>query len=306
MVLMLPRLPALTTLEMLLVGGALAVVAALAPLPLYLLALMLFGLPHVLWELNWIRRTYRNCIPNAWWGVWALILLVQALARLGAWQGWVQGETTMVVDLVTLALLMMTVIALAYRQGGVRAWLVAGAALLLGYGLLWAVNHGDVVAVLVLLAIAHNFTPLLLVPPAQRFGDLSARRALSLLFTLPWLLAAFLWLLGTRAAPGGLWMPSEAAWLQPYLAQGFGAVLSGLVLAQCLHYYSVLRLLPTTLPVPSPRQWQLGAVLVSGGLTAYFVSDFMAARKLYAVAAGVHAWLEFPLILLLLRSKRDT
>jgi hypothetical protein len=306
MALTLTRLPELSTLELLVVGISLAALAMLAPLPLYLVALVVFGLPHVLWELNWIRQTYRQRIPARWWLVWLAILLVQACTRFGAWLGWVQGETTMVVDLLTLALLIFAAAALAYRQGGARAWLIAGVAVLLGFGLLLAVNAGNLVGVLVLLAIAHNFTPLFLVPREQTFGNLPSGRVLVLLFSLPLLVVALLLLVGVSATSSGLWMPSEATWLQQHLQQGFGAVLSGLILAQCLHYYSVLRLLPTTLPPVTASQWQIGALVLSLALTGYFAVDFTAARKLYAVASGVHAWLEFPLILLLFSAKRDT
>jgi hypothetical protein len=51
--------------------------------------------------------------------------------------------------------------------------------------------------------------------------------------------------------------------------------------------------------MPAPRWWLLGAVSASVLLMLYFLADFKAARQLYAVAAGFHAWLEFPLILLL-------
>ena len=72
------------------------------------------------------------------------------------------------------------------------------------------------------------------------------------------------------------------------------------MLAQCLHYYCVLRLLPSTLSATVSRQWQIGAIAASLALTLYFFHDFTAARQLYAVAAGAHAWIELPLMLLLL------
>lgn len=290
----------LSVWELAAVGTVLMVAAVLAPLPLYLLALSVFGLPHVLWELRWIRQTYQAQIPSWVWLAWWGVLGLQAAARLGSWLGIVSAPVTLLVDLLALALLFWVVAALAWRWGSLRAWLLAVLAACLGVALLWVVNNGDVVAVLVLLAITHNFTPLFLVSQGQRFAMFPARSVLVGLFSLPLLLIAALWWLGMPAPNTvGWWMPSEATWLQQHLTQGFAAVLSGVVLAQCLHYYSVLRLLPTTLPMPAPRWWLLGAVSTSVLLTLYFLADFNAARQLYAVVAGFHAWLEFPLILLL-------
>jgi hypothetical protein len=100
-------------------------------------------------------------------------------------------------------------------------------------------------------------------------------------------------------------MPSEAKWLQQHAPQWASGLLSAVILAQCLHYYSVLRLMPTTLAAQPPLKlvglaWQYWALAASLLLSLYFIYDFTQARQLYAVAAGIHAWLELPLIALLL------
>ena len=308
----------LSVLELGLVGTGLAVAAIFAPLPLYLLALTLFGLPHVLWELRWIRQTYQAAIaPLVWW-LWWGVLGIQALSRCSAWLGIIPADITAWVDLLTLALLFMVAAVTAACSRTFRAGVFASLAVGFAAALLWAINTGEVVVVLVVLAIAHNFTPLLLVTTGQRFHALAAKPVLWGLFSLPVLVVLTLLVVG-KSVPDttGWWMPSEATWVQQHWASAFTALLSGLVLAQCLHYYSVLRLLPTTLVLPTASGWLVGAIGVSVGLSAYFMVDFKAARQLYAVAAGIHAWLEFPLILLLLHglkpetaregeSKRDT
>lgn len=292
---------ALSGWELGVVSVGLVCAAMLAPLPLYLVALTLFGLPHVLWELHWIRQTYRLHIPNGMWLAWWGILGIQASSRLGAWAGWVTVDLTLLVDVLTLVVLLWVAAGMAWRAGTLRAGLLAGLAVGLGAALLWVVEQGDVIGVLVLLAIVHNFTPLLLVAHGQHFSAFPARTVLLALFSLPVLVMILLLLAGMPAPETtGWWMPSEASWLQQHLPSGFAAALSALVLAQCLHYYSVIRLLPTTLAAPAGRFWLWGVLAVSLSLTVYFMTDFKAARQLYAVAAGVHAWLEFPLILLLL------
>jgi len=290
------------------VGFVFAAAAMLAPLQVYLVALIVFGLPHVLWELNWIRHTYRSSLPARWWAAFFAILLLQATARLGIWAQSVPAEIAMAVDVLTRALLAFLAGMAVQQHGGTRAWLAAAIAVVIGIGLIVAVDAGSVAGVLLVLAVAHNFTPLALVPSSQRFGKTPARRALGFLFTLPWLVAAAMLASGFSSplgstigiAPGAAWMPNEAAWLRQHFALGFSAALSGLVLSQCLHYYCVLRLLPSTLRPDVSRQWQKGAIVASVALTVYFILDFTSARKLYSVAAGVHAWLELPLMLLLL------
>lgn len=303
-----PVCRSVTRAELIAVGSVLSVMAAVAPLPLYVSALAIFGLPHVLWEMNWIWRTYERSLPML--GVMTLfaILLLQAVARLGTWRGVVPANTTMVVDVMTLTLLTFAAAILMRQYEGRRKWLGIFLALAISAGLIVAVETDSVAGVLVLLAIAHNFTPLALMPPGQHLGGIRAGRALGLLFALPWLVAALVWAAGpvfsladaSSLVLGKAWLPPEAVWLQKSFQWSFAALLSGLVLSQCLHYYCVLRLLPATLQVFAPRNWLLWAVLVSTLLTVYFAFDFSSSRKLYSVAAGAHAWLEWPLILLLL------
>lgn len=289
------------------VGITLSVVAIAAPLQLYLVALIVFGLPHVLWEMNWIRHTYRHSLPTHWWMAIFSILLLQAAARLGTWANAMPAEITMVVDLLTLALLAFTTAMLVNRHGGPRPWLAAIIAVAAGIGLIAAVDAGSVAGVLLLLAIAHNLTPLALVPSNQQITQTPARHTLGLLFALPWLVMVVV-LMNTsiqapsvvESTPNSTWMPGEAVWLQQHIPLGFQAALSGLVLSQCLHYYCVLRLLPSTLKPDVSRQWQTWALIASALLSLYYIFDFASARRLYSVAAGVHAWLELPLILLLL------
>ncbi len=290
--------------EPLAVGLLLAVAAILAPVPLYLLAIVLLGLPHVLWEMNWVKRIYGASIPSVWWLAMGCVLLLQVFARLGNWAALVPSEISVVLDLMTLAVLALMTAGLVQHLGGRHARRSVLLALATGIGLILAVAAGNVVGVLVFLAIAHNFTPWLLTPHNLRVAQQPARRPLSLLFLLPWLVALLLWFAPTLAPSldlsGKPWLPGEAAWFQLHLPETFRAALSAMVLAQCLHYYAVLRLWPAMLPSQGFRQWQKWAVLLTVLLLGYFLMNFSSARRLYAVASGVHAWLELPLILLLL------
>jgi hypothetical protein len=123
--------------------------------------------------------------------------------------------------------------------------------------------------------------------------------------------ALFLLPLAVACLPWSLVLPLEvqaahAALLEAQLPPGWGgaqrgAILSAIVLAQCLHYYCVIRLLPEAerrrsgRPVAS-RGARLLAIGAAAAMLGYFVVDHAEARRLYAVAAGLHAWLEWPVL----------
>jgi len=96
---------------------------------------------------------------------------------------------------------------------------------------------------------------------------------------------------------GGLHPPPEVGWLNSRLPFWCTGLAGALVLAQCLHYWAVLVKLPAQVKIwPTPR-WRWAALALSGLMSVGFIWDFSAARGWYAVAAGAHAWLEWPLLL---------
>lgn len=280
----------------------LVLLALWIPLPLYLLALALFGLPHVIWEMGFIRSRYAARWPQSWWyAVWA-VLLIQAGVRTAVWLGSYPASSSLIVDLLTLALLLVIVLLTPFRTG----WVARAGVLFLASLLMWSLEFGDVLTVLLILALAHNFTPLAMSWDMAR-DDLKFRPLawrISALFMLPVLVAVGGW---TSAA-----LPSSiliyAPLLDGQLPSTWGgahreALLSAIVLAQCLHYYCVIYLLPGAekirvgKTVLTPRIKNVALVVIVLMLT-YYAIDYIAARKLYAVAAGVHAWLEWPVILM--------
>lgn len=283
---------------LLLLSGA----ALLLPLPLYLTALALFGLPHVICEMAFIRSRYAGRWPFSWWlALWA-VLLMQAAIRTAVWLGSYPAASSQIVDMLALLLLAL-VVALGPKGIGWHVRLVGG---VLAGIVLWLLEQGDILEALLVLAMAHNFTPLALAwdmarehPPSRPMAW-----AISGLFVLPLLVAASGW--------SGAGTPSVIATYAPLLdgqlPREWGgahrqALLSAIVLAQCLHYYCVIYLLPSAevqriaKPVVSPilRIVTLAVVAIMFG---YYINDYSAARKLYAVVAGVHAWLEWPVLLM--------
>ncbi len=295
---------------------ALLLLATLAPGPLYLISLALLGLPHVLWELAYLRSRYAGRWPAKWW-VWVLVLLgVQLVLRTAAWTGYLSSEALQVADLLVL-LALLTAVLLAPRGVG---WGPRAGALMGALVLVVVLEAGQMTAALLVLALAHNFTPVGLAWDLAR--DVPAHRRMAAHTT-----ALFLLPLAVVALGAAGW------WPQPWTDTGLGALVvaspltllgnatswhddalpaalaSAMVLAQCLHYHQVLQVLPAaqaqrTGQATLSSEAQLAAILASAALALYFAWSFSDARQLYAVAAGFHAWLEWPVLLLVLLAPR--
>lgn len=297
----------------LLVIAGLCLAALLLPLPLYFIALACFGLPHVLWELAYLRHTCRR-VPLWWWLILSLVLLLQAYVRLRLWRDPSFALISLQIDVVSLALALALVWLLPRAPGStgrdhLRALAISAGVALLLILLVRAEDWRGAMLMLLLLSAIHNFTPVAL----ARLGAADGQSR------LPWLGRVF-WLpvvLFPLAAWGDFsisgtalsaWQPVELTWLKDNLGDGaasawghhlLAGLLTSLVLAQCLHYYSVLRLLPASLGQAwRSESWLWLALGLSLALSWRFALNFPDARKLYAVAAGIHAWLEWPVLLL--------
>ena len=153
---------------------ALLVVLALwLPVPLYLASLALFGLPHVVWELGFLRSRYAARWPLRRWLGLSAILLVQAAARGATWSGHFPAASSQIIDLLTLLLLALIVV-LAPKGAG---WRVRIVGLLLAGAMLYLLEQGEILTVLLLLAVAHNFTPLGLAWDPSTMGSVASRAA---------------------------------------------------------------------------------------------------------------------------------
>jgi hypothetical protein len=304
--------------------GLLVITALLLPLPLYILALALFGLPHVLWELAWLRQRYAGHQPRSWWWAVGGVLLWQAGTRLAIWLDVLDPRAGPVIDLASLGLLGAAVL-LGPRSS--RPTRLAGMLLAIAMG--WALASDHLLIVLLSLAMLHNFSPLALAWDLARDQPDQRPTAwlISILFALPLLIAALplpFELFDLQATLGdalnqglhGLALPlPNPGLLDGQLTPGWGddsgrrhTLLSALVLAQCLHYLSVIHLLPATgrlrrdAPLLNPRLRQL-ALLLSAALVIGFMIDYRSTRGLYAVASGLHAWLEWPILLLAITAR---
>ncbi|GAA5184521.1 hypothetical protein GCM10025771_38770 [Niveibacterium umoris] len=279
-------------------AAVLGLLALWQPQGLYLFALALFGLPHVLWELAWVRQVWGAALPRMLWMPLLGVLTMQALARFGLWSGRLDAATAAACDAASLAVCLFVTVFMTPRLPRPRRYAFVAVGLAVPAGLIAVADTPYVVGVLAALAIAHNFTPLGLMPSDARIGRWPARPLLGVMFLAPLLCCGLLWGAHSGVATGST-PPSEIGWLQGRSTQLAAAALPALVWAQCLHYLSVLYLMPRAIgPAWRGLPMRPLALLLCAGLSLYFFTDYKSARGLYAVAAGVHAWLEWPLILL--------
>ena len=292
---------------------AFAVLAIIAPLACYTLALALFGLPHVLSELRYVdRRFSRRLDSNLLVRIGAVLVAVVAV-RTGTVFHLIPAEVGVPAELAGVA-----VLALASAGGRSRRTVLALAvATIIGTATLLA-PFGTATS----LSILHNLTPLGLLwqlAPQDRRTRATALAALPLL-AIPLLVATGL----PRLALQGLDINSDplGAWpLADHLYVYVPAVLShsthaidlftASVVAQGGHYLAVIVILPLLMQrldpgcaglVAWPKGWSFAAVctVACAVSLAVFAEGFANARLLYGIAASFHAWLEVPILILAL------
>lgn len=278
--------------------------AMAAPGSLYLVALALFGLPHVVWELGFLHSRYKGRWPLRWLLLCGVVLLGHASLRTANWLGAFSATALQVADLLALLLLML-ILSVCPRGLG---WGPRLGALLAGLAIMAALDAGYVAGTLLFLALAHNFTPVGLAWDMARQSPRYRQLAwgASGLFVLPLAMVA--------VGAAGYWPTPltlngaeglSSPWSNKLSEPLQHAVLSAMVVAQCMHYHFVIRVLPgaeyqRTGQYPLPRRVRLWAIMASAILAGYFFYDYGTARQLYAVAAGLHAWIEWPILLMTL------
>lgn len=280
----------------------------LAPLLVYTTTLAVFGLAHVAEELRYLHHRFGRWLAPVTLGLGGALSVVM-LTRTLRWLEWMPAGVGYVVELAAAVAVLWVPVGWWWRSRGASAVAVALSVGLLG-GLLWAP-----IPTLLAVAVLHNLTPVPLLAEAlpatarPRF----AVGALLVFLALPALLATGLpwgWVEGlawpeARLLPSGSLAANYTAYLPVAWARQDGAQhwFTAIVFTQCLHYTAVLGALPRWSPVPS-RGWVAGLLAATGLLWLGYAVDFREARELYGIVASVHAWIEVPILVLLLLPSR--
>jgi hypothetical protein len=296
--------------------GIAAVFIACVALPLatYTTVLALFGPVHIGSELRYLDHRFGVRLGAAHIRQLAALLVLAFAARLAGMAGWLSWDLTAPAEITFAALAVLTLL----RLTGPGRWGAAGLALLLLVGASLAPLF-----TLLLLSVTHNLTPLAFL--AERLRGRARRRAVLLgsmgFLAVPLFIASglpFAWLAdtgmitpevsafhaaGTLEENLGVYVPAWALG-QDWALHAFSAS----VFAQCMHYVAVIGVLPRLIPKGStpivawPRApwFIIASVAAAGAMLLGFALDYGSARKVYALVALLHAWLELPLLMLAL------
>lgn len=286
--------------------------AVALPLLTYTATLAIFGLAHVVTELHYVHARFGPRLHRRLSIVLLALLAGVVGARVAAMTGLLERETSLLLELALATALVASTLPLMWRRG---AWSF-GTATLIGVALLAGLLISPI-HTLLFFAVAHNITPIgFLVeaaPPRRR--ALTALGTATIFVGVPLLIATG-WpatLLGEWGASGAEVSLLPAGPLSAHLGAYFPAAwheyawvhhaFSAVVFAQCMHYAVVIGVMPKLLgedSFASRRKWTwwLGIVGICATMLVLFWFDFSGARRIYGIAATVHAWVEIPILIL--------
>ncbi|GAA4837779.1 hypothetical protein [Kitasatospora terrestris] len=287
-------------------AAGLALVAALrAPAGLAVLGLATFGILHNVLELRYVSGRFERILTGRF-----LALLLGLISGIVVCRLLPPGAGPRAAEI----LLCYGVLAAACLHALRRRPVLLGAALVVvlaasAASLSFPEYH------FVVLTHLHNLVPLLFLWEWSR--TLPRGRAVFLAVQCGWVLAVPALLLcgvldgwmapGTTATDRLAGAYTPPAWLHTSAGLRFVAVFAFL---QTMHYVVWVWFLPRYAPEASaaferrvpllrgPRAWLLGAA-AGAALAVLFASDYAQGKALYAALASYHAYLEFPVLLLL-------
>ncbi len=302
------------------VGGvalllAIFLAAVALPLATYTTALAMFGLAHVGSELRYVDHRFGGRLGG---GLvpWLVSGLAGAVAvRILGMVGLMPYGAAIVLELTIVAAMTASMVV------SMRRFRTAGAVVA---AVLFGCTVVAPVPTFLCLAVAHNLTPLAFL--ADALGGAERRRVLSIM-VIPFVVLPLMIATGlphALLAQAGLVAPEVTMFSGGTLADNLGAYVppaylnapwavnafSAAVFAQCMHYAVVIFMLPrlidgaavprTMLPWPNAGRFILCLAVLALALAVGFSIDYGAARKLYALAALVHGWIEIPILVLAL------
>jgi len=299
------------TLRIAVLALVLAAVAATAfPLLVYSTTLAMFGLAHAVVELRILDVRYRRSLPSvAGWVVGAALLSVFTV-RVATNLGWLDRALAHDLELLSGCAAVVAMVPWCAARGPLHLLVATAVATLLVLGVLT-----DPLTTILVLAVLHNLAPWPLLVAVTPPG---ARRRLAVLGAVVFVIVPLVIATGVpfdalrqlgAVAPEASVLPTGP--LFDHLGSFWGPapdrhpaaalhVFSACAYLQCAHYLAVLVVLPRHGPAATRlAPW---AVLIPVGvglvIAATYALDFAGARAWYGTIAGVHAWAEFPALLL--------
>ena len=294
---------------------AIFLAAVALPLATYTTALAMFGLAHVGSELRYVDHRFGGRLGGGL-VLWLVSGLAGAVAvRIFGMAGLMPYGAAIVLELTIVAAMTGSMVV------SMRRFRSAGAAVA---AVLFGCTVVAPVPTFLCLAVAHNLMPLAFL--ADALAGAERRRVLSIM-VIPFVVLPLTIATGlphALLAQAGLVAPAVTMFSAGTLADNLGAYVppayldtswavnafSAAVFAQCMHYAVVIFVLPrlidgaavprTKLPWPNAGRFILDLAALALALAIGFSIDYGVARKLYALAALVHGWIEIPILVLAL------
>jgi hypothetical protein len=263
------------------------IAASIAPLSSYLISISFLGLPHVLYELSYIRKNLMRILPSAFIIIVMTLLLFLVLVRTINLIS--PTPYALIMEVFTLISLLLT--SLYFRINLALAAMV----FLFCIGLIY-----NPFILLLCLSFIHNLTPwgfLSLQGKAQNAWIIFLLNPL-LVFLLAYFFAVDPHYISAATANTYL----SHYLLSPQINAWNSAFFASAVYLQMVHYYFVIKVLPklSVKPIHSNRyQWFF--YIVTGII---FIAFFKTGKPIYGIIALFHAYLEIPILFYLLGHER--
>ena len=285
-----------------------AFVSVAFPLLTYTLTLACFGLAHVLTELRYVDYRFNQRLNIDLRKKIIIILLTIVNLRIFQIFGVLSSSISIPLELTCVIGLIAVVIPILKAKDCKLEILAIALSLTLFIGLIWIPT-----LIMLAFAILHNITPVAFI--AEKLRNITRKLALIACFLVFVLIPAiiisgypdhFLSSLNLTAPSASIF---QAGNLQLHLGAFIPQQLHGSTIAQnafsaavflqCMHYAVVLFIFPNWVQ-SHQKIFNQFVIFFSTLIFIYFTQSFIEARKLYSIVAAIHAWVEFPILLLAL------
>lgn len=291
------------------------------PLATYTLTLASFGLAHVLTELRYVDFRFNQRLDVDLRKKIVILLLAIVNIRIIQIFGMLDSRIGVPLELICVIGLVMLVIPILKAKDWKLATLGILVCTILFAGVFWIPT-----LMMLLLAVLHNITPIGFI--AEKLRGRERKLALLICFivfaVIPSIIISgypynFLSSLNLVAPSANIIQTGNlqlhlGAFVPQQLHKNAIAqnAFSAAVFLQCMHYAVVLGILPNWeknknnnfeshfLVWNHQSIFKKVAIFLSTLIFIYFAQSFTDARKLYSIAAAIHAWVEFPILLLAL------
>jgi hypothetical protein len=297
-----------------------AVASLFYPIATYLSTLSLFGVAHVFIELRYIDAKYFTFLKkqvNVSFIFWLVnLLLAIAALRCLILLNWLPHSIGLGLELCCGLGLVLLAARVLWQQIKVvdsleiivRLGVTLAIATLLVLGIVQSP-----ITTLVILAILHNLTPIGFIYHHPNRHHFHWFGCIFMFGVLPLLIFCGRWLAVSWYSSPIMTSYYMATFVPPALqhSQFAEPLFAAVTFCQCMHYLVVLGLFSEWTPSNSdslipwmcPQWFYLAVLFVSTLFLFAFQTSFFTTRAFYSVLASIHAWVEIPLLLVLLTPK---